>query len=145
MGYQNFGTICAPFAEGEEGEIFIRGIHASSCVSVTWGNIPAGRELILLDAYALSHPSTSASLSTTASVRIGIYKNTLSTLVGSIICSQSAFATNSADLFPTTVVGSINQSVTFTSTDVICAAIATQCTGTDTTYKWDVIVRYREK
>lgn len=145
MAHKDYSGICQPFQEGVENELKIKNIRASACVSVCYGYIPAGREIIILDAYALAGHRTTACLSTTASCGIGIFKNTLSTQVGSILLTQSAFASSTADFLKTCVIGSCTTSVAFTSTDVICVAVTESATGTDTIHRIDVVLRYRDK
>jgi len=139
MAHQDFSEICPIFNEGVEKEMTIP-IKTTASLSVAQGYIPMGREVEFLQAYAIF---TTGSLSTTAACIMGIYKNTLSTQLGSINCTQSAFIAATDDVMPQTIVGEITTSVPFTSTDVLCIAMTTKSTGV--VYKPSVVLRYRDK
>ena len=143
MAHQDYSEICPIFNEGTEKELLIKKIPTSSTISVCFGNIPFGREVVLIEAFAMTGVRSTASLSTTATCNIGIFKNTLSVQLGSIHISQSTFAVSTVDLIPSTITGEVTSSVAFTSTDLLCLAMTEKSTSVNTYYA-DVIIRYRD-
>jgi len=139
MAHQDYSEICPIFNEGVEKELTIP-MKLTASISVCFGNIPMGREVEFIEAYAVF---ATGSLSTSASAIIGIFKGTLSTQFGSINCTQSSYIAATVDCQAQTITGEITTSVAFTSTDIICIALTEKATGA--AYNIDCVLRYRDK
>lgn len=114
-------------------------IRTTNSISVGQTDITFGRPVVVQEAFAVY---TTGSLSSGASCSIGIFKGTLSTRIGSINISQSAFAVGSTlDCIPSTIQASMT-STSFTSTDILCIAMDAINLGNE--QRPTVYIRYRE-
>lgn len=132
MAHQDYSEICPIFTEGVERELAIDVPLDTASVSLAFGQIPMGREADTVEAYGWWE-GQSGSTTISGSCVIGLFKNTLSTQFASI--SLGTVST------PTPVAASI-VATTFTSTDVVCAAMTTKNTGG---FRCHTILRYKDK
>ena len=138
MARKDYSEICPIFAEGNEKELVIP-IRTSGSISVDQAAYTFGREVTIMEAHA--HLITGSLATTSSSCTIGLYKGTLSTIFGSIICSSGSTGNHTADIIPIMLTGSVT-STSFTSTDILCIAI--DSVATDTYPPCNIYIRYRD-